>query len=80
MPLVGGRNRTNAIFIVEGLRLLSSGRSSGQGRKPIRGQRPKTQDPGGTAGFAPKCVGRGATEAETERLGLGLGLRTGAEG
>jgi hypothetical protein len=35
--------------------LLSSGRSSGQGRQPIRGQRPKTQDPGGTAGFAPKC-------------------------
>jgi hypothetical protein len=24
-------------------------------QQPIRGQRPKTQDPGGRAGFAPKC-------------------------
>jgi hypothetical protein len=26
-----------------------------QSQQPIRGQRPKTQGPGGTAGFAPKC-------------------------
>jgi hypothetical protein len=55
MPLVGRRNRTKAIFIAEGLRLLSSGRSSGQGRQPIRGQRPKDPKAGGAAGFAPKC-------------------------
>jgi hypothetical protein len=28
-----------------------------QSQQPIRGQRPKTQDPGGRAGFAPKWPG-----------------------
>jgi hypothetical protein len=54
MPPERRRNRTKATFNVEGPRLLSSGRSSGQGRQPIRGQRPEDPKPGGVPGFAPK--------------------------
>jgi hypothetical protein len=45
MPLVGRHNRTNATSNGEFTRLLSFGRSSGQGRQPIRGQRPKDPRP-----------------------------------